>query len=120
MTKLENALVWLYVMTWEKFGEHVINEKDLWNFGGDDLEAALMGLAFPRKNEKTERTRELNKLIMGKFETGGLAALREWAGNLHNHVSLNSVCKLYMKYFSVLKICLHMSSRKSTGQIFLL
>ena len=65
MTKLENALVWLYVMTWEKFGEHVINEKDLWNFGGDDLEAALMGLAFPRKSEKTERTKELNKLIMG-------------------------------------------------------
>ena len=87
MTKLENALVWLYVMTWEKLGEHVINEKDLWNFGADDLEAALMGLAFPRKNEKTERTRELNKLIMGKFDTGRLAALREWAGNLHNHVS---------------------------------
>ena len=85
MTKLENALVWLYVMTWEKFGEHVINEKDLWNFGGDDLEAALMGLAFPRKNEKTERTKELNKLIMEKFES--LAALHEWASKLHNHVS---------------------------------
>ena len=85
MTKLENALVWLYVMTWEKFGEHVINEKDLWNFGGDDLEAALMGLFFPRKNEKTERTKELNKLIMEKFE--GLAALHEWASKLHNHVS---------------------------------
>ena len=48
MTKLENALVWLYVKTWGRFGEHVIKE-NIWNFSANDLEKAIMGLAFPRK-----------------------------------------------------------------------
>ena len=49
MTKLENVLVWLYVKTWGKFGEHVIAEKGLWKFSEEDLETALMGLAYPKK-----------------------------------------------------------------------
>ena len=57
MTKLENALVWLYVKTWGKFGDHVMDKKDLWNFGADDLETAIMGIAYPRKREKTERVK---------------------------------------------------------------
>ena len=52
MTTLENALVWLYVKTWGKFGDHVIEKTDLWKFNGDDLEKAITKLAFPRKNEK--------------------------------------------------------------------
>ena len=59
MTKLENVLIWLYVKTWGKFGEHII-EQNLWNFGTRDLETALICLAYPRKRksdekEKTER-----------------------------------------------------------------
>ena len=59
MTKLENALIWLYVKTWGKFGEHVI-EQNLWKFGTRDLETALIALAYPRRRkpdeiEKTER-----------------------------------------------------------------
>ena len=76
MTKLENVLVWLYVKTWGKFGEHVINEKSLWNFSAEDLETALMGLAFPRKKEKSERLKALTDLIMGQFE-GGIDAFRK-------------------------------------------
>ena len=49
ITKLENALVWLYVKTWGKFGDHVIQEKGLWNFADDDLERVIMSLSFPRK-----------------------------------------------------------------------
>ena len=41
MTKLENALIWLYLKIWGKFGDHVIEEKDLWNFGADDLETII-------------------------------------------------------------------------------
>ena len=82
MSKLENALVWLYVKTWGKFGAHVIQEKELWNFGADDLETVIMTLAFPRKREKTERFQALTDLIMEKFEQDGMA-LYEWASKIH-------------------------------------
>ena len=72
MTKLENALIWLYLKTWGKFGDHVINEKYLWNFSGNDLETVIMSIAFPRKKEKTERAEALTDLIIEKFEHDGL------------------------------------------------
>ena len=86
MSKLENALVWLYMKTWGKFGDHVIQEKQLWNFTADDLEAAIMGLAYPRKKEKTELVKALTDLIMEKFEEGGLDAFRKWSGEIHEQV----------------------------------
>ena len=76
MTKLENALIWLYVKTWGKFGEHII-EQNLWKFATRDLETALIYLAYPRKikpdeKEKTERVqagviskRNFRNLIFG-------------------------------------------------------
>ena len=82
MTKLENALIWLYMKTWGKFGDHVMEEKDLWNFNGDDLEKAIVGLAFPRKKEKTERFKVLTALIMEKFEQDR-TAFYEWAAKIH-------------------------------------
>lgn len=85
MSNLENALVWLYVKTWGKFGEHVIKE-DIWNFSANDLETAIMSLAFPRKKEKTERLQALTGLIMEKFEEGGMDAFRKWAGEIHDQV----------------------------------
>ena len=85
MTKLENALIWLYLKTWGKFGDRVIEEKDLWNFSGEDLETVIMGLAFPRKKEKTERVQALTDLIMEKFEQDGMA-FREWAAKIHGEL----------------------------------
>ena len=85
MTKLENALVWLYVKTWGKFGDHVIQEKGLWNFADDDLETVIMSLSFPRKKEKTERVKALTDLIMEKFEQDGMA-FREWVAKIHDEV----------------------------------
>ena len=85
MTKLENALIWLYLKTWGKFGDHVIDEKDLWNFSGEDLETVIMGLAFPRKKEKTERVKALTDLIMEKFEQDG-TAFYEWAAKMHEEL----------------------------------
>ena len=85
MTKIENALVWLYVKSWNNFGQHVLDEKDLWNFGGEDLEAALTGLAFPRKNGKTERITGLNRLIMERFENC-VEDFFDWARTLHSEV----------------------------------
>ena len=82
MTKLENALIWLYMKTWGKFGDHVIEEEDLWNFSGEDLEQVIMGLAFPRKKEKTERLKALTDLIMEKFGQDGMA-FYEWAAKIH-------------------------------------
>ena len=86
MSKLENALIWIYVKTWGKFGNHIIEEKDLWNFTDDDLETAIMGLAYPRKKEKTERIQALTDLIMGKFEQGGLAAFHKWSSEIHGQI----------------------------------
>ena len=85
MTKLENALVWLYVKTWGKFGDHVIQEKGLWNFADEDLETVIMSLSFPRKKEKTERVKALTDLIMEKFEQDGVA-FREWVAKIHDEV----------------------------------
>ena len=85
MTNIENALVWLYAKTWGKFGDRFIAE-DIWNFAANDLEMAIMGLAYPKKKVKSERVQALNDLIMGKFEEGGLAAFREWCGEIHNQV----------------------------------
>ena len=85
MTKLENALIWLYLKTWGKFGDRVIEEKDLWNFSGEDLETVIMGLAFPRKKEKTERVQALSDLIMEKFQQDGMA-FYGWAAKIHEEL----------------------------------
>ena len=84
MTNLENALVWLYVKTWGKFGDHVI-EEDLWHFSADELETVITGLAFPRKKEKTERVQTLTNMIMEKFEQDGMA-FYAWAAIIHKDV----------------------------------
>ena len=85
MTKLENALIWLYVKTWGKFGDHLLQEKTLWNFGAEDLEAAITGLTFLRKKGKTERAKALTDSIMERFEQD-IIALREWLMEIHEEI----------------------------------
>ena len=86
MSKLENALVWLYIKTWGKFGDHVINEKHLWKFDAENLKAAIMGLAYPSKKYENELVKALTGLIMEKFEEGGLTDFREWSSEINNQV----------------------------------
>ena len=101
MSNLENALVWLYIKTWGKFGDHVIKEKDLWKFDAEHLEAAIMGLTHPSKKYKNELVKALSGLIMKKFEGGGPADFREWSSEIHcqvietvqESVGLNTVAK---------------------------
>ena len=86
MTKLENALVWLYIKTWGKLGDHVINEKGIWTFSGEDMRTAIMEVAYPRKRkfqekEKSEPVKALTELIMEKFEN--VAAFHEWSHGIH-------------------------------------
>ena len=85
MTKMENALVWLYVKSWNHFGQHLLDEENLWNFGGEDLEAALTSIAYQRKNNKHERTKELTNLILERFDNNE-ASFFEWSRRLHNEV----------------------------------
>ena len=85
MTQLENALVWLYVKTWGKFGDHMIEKTDFWKFNGDELEKAITKLAFPRKNEKTERVQALTDLIMEKFDQDSMV-FYQWAVKIHEEV----------------------------------
>ena len=84
-SNFENALIWLYVKSWDKFGTHFLEEKNLWNFGGKDLEAAIMALAYPRKESKSEQYTDLKNLIMDRFENK-LSKFREWSGIIHNEV----------------------------------
>ena len=63
----------------------MLDEEDLWNFGGEDLEAAIMGIAFPRK-DKSDRIKDLNNLILGRFENGGADEFYRWAKAIHGNV----------------------------------
>ena len=83
MTKQENALIWLYCKTWGKFGDHVIEEKGLWNFGADDLETVMKSVVCKRKKKKTERVEALTDLIMEKFEHDRMA-FNEWSATIHS------------------------------------
>ena len=85
MTNLENALIWLYVKTWGKFGDHVIEEKDLWNFSASDLETVILGLLLPRTKEKNERVNAVTDLMMERFEQDR-TAFYEWVVKIHEEV----------------------------------
>ena len=96
MTKIENALIWLYVKTWGLQGQHVIDEDALWNFSGEDLESAIIGIAYPWTNKKVEKKsedsitlmEELKKLIMGKFGDD-THAFYAWSKIVHEEVRPN-------------------------------
>ena len=98
VTKMENALMWLYVKTWGVQGQHVIDKDELWNFGGEDLESVIMGIAFQRKNTNknigndedetnAELGESLRKLIMEKFDNKK-TEFYEWAQTIHDEVIL--------------------------------
>ena len=82
-------MAWLYVKSWNNFGQHVIDETGLWNFGGEDLEAALMALTYKRKTDKSERTKDLKDMIMERFDNN-MAAFVEWSQSLHSEVHLDN------------------------------
>ena len=94
MTKMENALMWLYVKTWGLQGQHMIDYQEVWNFGGEDLMEAIIGLAYPmemRKEAKGEAESNenlvdsLRKLIMGKFDDKS-NEFYEWSRTIHAEV----------------------------------
>ena len=84
MTKIENALVWIYVKSWNQFGQHIIDEKSLWSFGVEDLEAALTAVTYARQKGTTELTKELKKLIMERFDND--MAFVKWSQVIHSEV----------------------------------
>ena len=94
MTKIENALMWLYVKSWGVQGQHVIDKDQMWNFGGDDLEEAIMGIANTRRKKTENRDEDennedlvesLRKLILGKFDDKK-SEFYEWSQNIHDEV----------------------------------
>ena len=87
MSKLENALIWIYVKTWGLQGQHVIDQHGIWKFSKTDLNAAIMGIIYPTEDKPSERVQDLKNLIMGKFENGGLSEFYEWSKNIHDEVS---------------------------------
>ena len=118
MSKVENALMWLYLKTWGLQGQHVIDKAELWNFGGEDLEEAIIGIAYPRikKNESGDGENEskedlvdsLKKLIMGKFDEKH-NEFYEWSRSLHNEVFIYD---MFVSNF-IAKVCCE-TSRVST------
>ena len=74
----------------------MIDKEQMWNFGGEDLEEAIMEMAYPRK-KKTENKDEgekkedlvesLRKLILGKFNDKK-SEFYEWSQTIHDEVGL--------------------------------
>ena len=97
LTKVENAMMWLYLKTWGLQGNHVIERNELWNFGGEDLEDAIIGIAYPRmkKSENEDEGRlsqsqddlveSLRKLIIEKFD-GKKDEFYKWSQSIHDEV----------------------------------
>ena len=84
MTKTENALMWLFVKSWGPNGKHVLDDENLWKFGGEDLEAALIKTLYPKKMDSTERIDDLTKLIIGRFEKK--EEFYTWSTSIHSEV----------------------------------
>jgi len=66
----------------------------MWNFGAEDLEEAIVGIAYQRKKktENKDETQEhlvesLRKLILGKFDDKK-DEFCEWSQNILDEVSL--------------------------------
>ena len=88
--------MWLYVKSWGVQGQHVIDKDQMWNFGGDDLEEAIMGIAYTRRKKTENRDEDenkedlvesLRKLILGKFDDKK-EEFYKWSQNIHDEVHL--------------------------------
>ena len=97
VTKVENALMWLYLKTWGLQGQHVIDKNELWNFGAEDVKTAIIGIAYPQKktseqnddaDSKEDLVESLIKLIMGKFDDK-INEFFEWSRTIHDEVILS-------------------------------
>ena len=86
MTNIENALMWLYVKSWGPNGQHVIDDEKLWNFGGEDLEAAIIKTSYPKKKGSTERIDNLTKLVIERFEK--MEDFYTWSRSIHEEVGI--------------------------------
>ena len=85
MSKIENALIYLYVQTWGLHGEHILEQSGLWKFEAKDFQMAIMTTAYPDKNEETELIETLKSLILGRFENGS-TGFYEWSLRVHSQV----------------------------------
>ena len=77
----ERALIWLYVKTWNAYGDHLIQyrkyitsasflekEEGLWDFDEDDLISALCIMAYPKQEES--RIDRLNSWHLALLDFG--------------------------------------------------
>ena len=99
-TKMENALIWLYIKTWGLQGQHVLDQHGIWKFSKKDLKAAIMKVAYPSEEKGDDRVEALTDLVLGRFETGGLDEFYQWSKNIANEVS--SRTKYKMKTFNLI------------------
>ena len=65
---------------------------ELWNFGGEDFQEAMMGIVFPPRKESKEGAEEkedlvesLRQLIMGKFDDSK-DDFYKWSQTIHDEV----------------------------------
>ena len=92
MSKIENALVWLYVKTWGLQGQHVIDE-GLWNFTEKDLDTVIFGISYPKKtnknvkneDEKISLDEQLKSSIMEKFDDDQ-TEFYKWSRSIYDEV----------------------------------
>ena len=78
----------------------------MWNFGAEDLEEAIVGIAYQRKkkteNNDEDETQEhldesLRKLILGKFDDKK-SEFYEWSQTILDEVGL-AIDKLFLYFY---------------------
>ena len=90
MSKLENALLWIYVKTWGLQGQHVVDQHGIWKFARKDLKTAIMRVAYASEESGSELIEDLTALILGRFETGGLDEFYQWSKTIHGEIIENT------------------------------
>ena len=102
----ERALAWLYVKSWNAYGEHIIQckefvstwirGKELWTFEKKDLDAALVTMLYPVKEDA--QIEELKEMILERFDNDS-NKYYEWSLKIRDEMVSPMVYKVLLKNY---------------------
>ena len=85
MTKIEVAMLWLYVKSWHPHNARILDAKKLWVFSSADFEQAILRVTHKMKTtEKTEYVDLLKAIILGRFNNE--MDFFNWSKDIHEIV----------------------------------
>ena len=100
----ERALAWLYVKSWNAYGDHIIRceelvsgwvrSMELWTFEKKDLDAALVKMLYPTKEDA--QVQELKEMILERFDNDSNKYF-EWSLKIRDEMVSPVVYKVLLK-----------------------